>query len=101
MNDTPRRYAIVEAQQLSLEAFSTAAELHPQIVLRLVTLGLIEARTDERDQIVFLRSQVAVVAKIQRLRHGLGLNYAGVGAVLELLDRVAELEAQVRAHRAT
>jgi hypothetical protein len=33
---------------------------------------------------------------IQRLRSGLSLNYAAIGIVLDLLDRIAELEATVR-----
>ena len=37
------------------------------------------------------------MARIQRLRSGLGLNYAALGLVLDLLDRIAELEmTQVR-----
>ena len=39
------------------------------------------------------------VARIQRLRAGLGLNYAALGLVLDLLDRIAELEARSCASR--
>lgn len=94
-----RRYVLVKADRLSVESFATATGLHPQIVRRLVALGLIDADRDHRGELMLPVSQVAVVAKIQRLRRGLGLNYAGVGAVLALLDRIAELEAQLRNHQ--
>jgi hypothetical protein len=33
------------------------------------------------------------IARIHRLRAGLGLNYTALGVVLDLLDRIEELEA--------
>jgi chaperone modulatory protein CbpM len=36
------------------------------------------------------------LARIRRLRAGLGLNYAALGLVVDLLDRVAELERELR-----
>jgi hypothetical protein len=42
---------------------------------------------------------VAILARIQRLRSGLSLNYAAIGLVLDLLDRIDVLEAQVRSQR--
>ncbi|MGZ6868668.1 MAG: chaperone modulator CbpM, partial [Blastococcus sp.] len=41
-------------------------------------------------------AQLTTVARIQRLRAGLCLNYAGIGLVLDLLDRIADLEAALR-----
>ncbi|MEA2484637.1 MAG: chaperone modulatory protein CbpM, partial [Thermoleophilaceae bacterium] len=35
----------------------------------------------------------------QRLRTGLGLNYAAIGLVLDLLDRIDELETNSRSRR--
>ncbi len=94
-----RKYVLVNVRRLPLESFANATGLHPHVVLRLVALGLIEAERDHRGDLIFPASQIAVVAKIKRLRQGLGLNYAGVGAVLALLDRVADLEAQLRTRR--
>jgi len=39
---------------------------------------------------------LAPSARLQRLRSGLGLNYAALGLVVDLLDRVATLEAALR-----
>jgi len=38
----------------------------------------------------------ARVARAERLRRDLGLNYAGAVVVCELLDRISELEARLR-----
>jgi hypothetical protein len=42
---------------------------------------------------------LAVIARVQRLRTGLGLNYAAIGLVLDLLDRIDELEMKSRSRR--
>jgi len=98
--------------RLDLESFAAAAGLHPEFVLRLVSLGLIEAGSGSpRDpgqgpqagsgpgatgELWFSPAQLAVAARIQRLRSGLALNYAALGLVIDLLDRVSELESALR-----
>jgi hypothetical protein len=39
---------------------------------------------------------LATAARIQRLRAGFSLNYAAVGLVMDLLDRIEELETALR-----
>lgn len=84
---------------LSVESFARQCSLHPEMVRRLVTLGLLEPRYDHAGQMWFPRSQLAAAARIQRLRAGLALNYAAIGVVVELLDRIAALEAALRCRR--
>ena len=43
------------------------------------------------------RRSCAAMARVQRLRAGFGLNYAALGLVIDLLDRIAALEAAARA----
>jgi hypothetical protein len=93
-------YAIVRIPRLDLEAFARATGLHPELIRRLVALGLLDARTDPTGALWFARSEIAAAARLQRLREGLGLNYAAVGVVVELLDRIAELEAALRSRSA-
>lgn len=81
----PRRY--------DLESFARVTGLHPDLVRRFVALGLIEATRDATGELWFVPAQIAAAARIRRLRAGLSLNYAALGVVIDLLDRVAELEA--------
>ncbi|HUO40993.1 MAG TPA: chaperone modulator CbpM [Mycobacterium sp.] len=90
------RYVLARPARLSLDAFARRAGLHPDLVRRFVALGLLPCRRDAHDEVWFEPSAVAVVARIRRLRTGLGLNYAAIGLVLELLDRIDELERQRR-----
>jgi hypothetical protein len=93
-------YAIVRltpADRVDLETFAHAAGLHADLVRRLVALGLLDARTDAAGRVSLPLSQLAAVGRIQRLRAGLSLNYAALGLVIDLLDRIAELEAALRA----
>jgi chaperone modulatory protein CbpM len=89
-------YAVVRAPRLDLEEFAAAAGLHPDLVCRLVALGIIDASRDSGGRLWFTRSQLAAIARVQRLRAGFALNYAATGLVVDLLDRIAVLEAAVR-----
>jgi DNA-binding transcriptional MerR regulator len=97
MNDTPMAgpyplLAVQHSPRLSLESFAARAGLHPELVRRLVALGLIPATTDGAGKLWFVPSDVAVVARIRRLRADLYLNYAALGLVMDLLDRIRQLE---------
>ena len=84
------------AEGWPLEEFAARARLHPQLVRRFVALGLLVPQTDTSGGMWFSAAQLARVGRIQRLRAGLGLNYAAVGVVLDLLARIEELEAALR-----
>ena len=92
-------YALVRAARLDLDGFAAATGTHPELIRRLVTLGLIDARRDSAGGLWFAPGQAAALARIQRLRAGLALNYAAVGVVTDLLERIAVLEAALRRSR--
>ena len=92
-------YAIVRAARLNLEEFALLSGLHPDLVRSLVALGLINADRDTAGELWFSRGEFAAVARVQRLRAGFALNYAAIGLVTDLLDRIAVLEAALRAAR--
>jgi chaperone modulatory protein CbpM len=83
-------------ERQSLEEFAMLSGLHPDLIRRLVALGLVEAYRDPAGQLWFSRSEFAALARVQRLRAGFSLNYAAVGLVADLLDRIAVLEAALR-----
>ncbi|HEY2241629.1 MAG TPA: chaperone modulator CbpM [Streptosporangiaceae bacterium] len=88
--------------RLSLNQFARQAGLHPDLVRRLVVLGVVDAARDAAGDLTFGSDQLPAVARLQRLRAGFGLNYAALGLVADLLDRIAALETALRqqpAHR--
>ena len=92
------RYTLVRAERLDLETFARDAHVHPELVRRLVTMGVLDADRDASGVLWFARDQLAAVARIQRLRAGFSLNCAALGLVCDLLDRIAVLEAALREH---
>jgi chaperone modulatory protein CbpM len=93
------RYVLARRPDLSLDTFARRSGLHPEMVRRFVALGLIPCQRDALGELRFEPSALATVARIQRLRVGLGLNYAAIGLVLDLLDRIDELESASRRRR--
>ena len=89
-------YPLIRASRLDLDAFGRATSTHPELIRRLVALGLIDARQDPAGELWFSPGQAAALARVQRLRAGFALNYAAVGLVIELLDRIRLLEAAQR-----
>jgi hypothetical protein len=84
----PRRY--------DLESFALATGLHQELVRRLVALGLVDATRDAAGGLWFSPTQLAAAARVRRLHAGLPVSYAALGVVIDLLDRIAELEAALR-----
>jgi chaperone modulatory protein CbpM len=96
----PPRYPLARPVRLGLEGFASSAGLHPELVRRLVALGLLRAARDGAGELWFAPAELVTVARIQRLRAGLSLNYAAIGLVIDLLDRIDVLERALRAQPA-
>jgi hypothetical protein len=92
----PRRYPLGRPARLSLENVAHRCGLHPDLVRRFVVLGLVDASHDAAGALWFTGDAPAAIARAQRLRSGLCLNYAAIGLVMELLDRIDVLEAALR-----
>jgi hypothetical protein len=90
---------MVRATRLSLDEFALVTGMHPDLIRRLVALGIVDADHDSAGELWFSRDQLAAVARVQRLRAGFALNYAAIGLVTDLLDRIAVLEAALRGSR--
>ncbi|MFF7970151.1 chaperone modulator CbpM [Streptomyces sp. NPDC007905] len=90
------QYALVPVPRLSLQTVARRSGVHPDLIRRFVALGLVEAERDAYGGLVFEPTAPAALARVQRLRTGLCLNYASIGLVLDLLDRISLLEAALR-----
>jgi hypothetical protein len=91
-------YALARPARLDLESFARAAGIHPDLVRRFVAAGVLDPWRDSAGALWFLPRQLASVRRIQRLRAGFALNYAALGLVIDLLDRIEALEAAMRKH---
>jgi chaperone modulatory protein CbpM len=89
-------YPMTRPSRLSLDRFARQAGLHPHLVQKFVALGLLDAERDATGALWFRPAALVTVARVQRLRAGLSLNYAAIGLVLDLLDRIDELEEVTR-----
>jgi hypothetical protein len=79
-----------------LDALAGEAGLHPDLVRRLVALGLLERAGGTAVAALYTRGAAARLARAARLRRDLGLSYAGAVLACELLERIDELEARLR-----
>jgi chaperone modulatory protein CbpM len=86
-------FALVRTPRLSLDGFAARAGVHPDLVRRFVALGLLRADRDTAGRMWLPPTELVTLARVQRLRAGLPLNYAAIGLVLDLLARIDELEA--------
>jgi chaperone modulatory protein CbpM len=92
-------YALVRPAQLDLDAFARATGCHPELICRLVSLGILDAVRGPGGALLFAPAQLRAMARIQRLQAAFALNYAAVGLVTDLLDRIAVLESALRRAR--
>lgn len=90
---TQIRYPLTRPTRLSLATVAERSHVHPDLVRRFVALSLLDAVRDSAGDLWFPRSAPLRIARIQRLRAGLSLNYSAIGLVLDLLDRITQLEA--------
>ncbi|MDR3568038.1 MAG: chaperone modulator CbpM [Syntrophobacteraceae bacterium] len=73
------------------------AGVHPDLIDRFVRLGLLEFSEGAiAGECTFDPEVVPLIGRILRLRNELGVNYAGVGVILELIARIEALESRVR-----
>lgn len=93
------RWPLARPYRLSLDSYAQITGVHPELIRRLFTLGLLEVTRDAEGDLWFDPSQVREMATIQRLHLRLNLTYSSIGLVMDLLDRIADLERSQRLSR--
>ncbi|MCB2215245.1 chaperone modulator CbpM [Desulfofustis glycolicus] len=91
-----KRYELIvdERRLLTIEELGRLVDVHPDLLQRFVVYGLIDPEID-KPCLLFADRAIVRIRKIQRLRGDLGLNLAGCGVVLDLLDRIDDLEREI------
>lgn len=91
---TPPREGAAEAA-VELTVVARQAGVRIALARRYLAFGLFDACAGTSDAPLFEPVCAARLAKAERLRRDLSLNYAGAVLVCELLDRIVELEDRV------
>lgn len=86
-----RKHELVAMPGISLLELSRLCECHVAAARRLLDIGLLEP-IRESPLPLFDRSSVIRARKALRLKRDLRLNFDAVALVMELLDRIEELE---------
>jgi MerR family transcriptional regulator, heat shock protein HspR len=97
------RYLLLKAkatgdssQYCTLAEVAYSSGLHPELIERFIRLGLIEFEDRTPDgEIFFEAGVIPLLRRIVRLRNELGVNYAGIGVILELISQVEKLSARI------
>jgi hypothetical protein len=91
---TPPRATVETAVEQAVELTLVARHAGVRIVLarRYLAFGLFDPCAGTSEAPLFAPTCAARLAKAERLRRDLGLNFAGAVLACELLDRIGELE---------
>jgi len=106
INNSKARLPMVEKSQrvipsraayalLSVEDLAKAVSLRPRRVEQFVGFGLIEPKVTIGSGPLFSRSSLHRLQRIVRLRRDLGINLAGIAAVLDMRERIENLQKEV------
>jgi DNA-binding transcriptional MerR regulator len=89
--------SISKLELFSFQEVAVRCGVEPRFVEQLVQLGVIEPHPSDGAR---LATEVTVrVSKLVRLQRDLGVNLEGAAVIVELLDRISDLEAQLKALR--
>ena len=79
---------------LSLEELARATGMHPAQIESFVQFGLLEPASAGVHE-MFCLAAIDRLRTIMRLRRDLGVNLAGVAAILEMRDRMVSMHAEL------
>ena len=85
-----------EHSLLTLEDLASAAGLHPELVDVFVRYRLVEPTMHTGSCPLFSTSSVERLRRILRLRLDLGVNLAGVAVILQMMEGIEHLQAELR-----
>jgi chaperone modulatory protein CbpM len=89
-----RKHELVSVPGITIHELSRLCECNLTVARRLFTIGLIEPLTAGETPL-FDRSAVVRARKALRLKRDLRLNFDAMALVMDLLDRIDELERRI------
>ena len=85
-----------EQVSISMSEICLACSCRSEWVLELVSEGILEPLRREHDEWFFSGNSLSLAQAAHRLQRDLGVNIAGVALVLELLDEIRLLRAELQ-----
>ena len=82
-------------EPLTLEAVAEAVGTRPRLLARLIRLGVLDTISDQPDAPLLPTRAVIRLRRMSRLRRDLGVNFAGAVVILDLVERIEQLEREV------
>jgi chaperone modulatory protein CbpM len=85
---------VTSEEPVQLTIVAQRAGVRVALVRRYLEFGLFEPHSEPSEAPRYDASSAARIARAERLRRDLGLNFPGAVLACELLDRIRELEAR-------
>jgi len=94
--DILRGYIIENETRLTLHQLCDACAVQAEYIIELVNEGVIEPTGMENSHWCFSGISISRVRRAKHLQHDLGVNPAGIGLALELLDEIEQLRSRLQ-----
>lgn len=85
-----------EAVEYSLSEICRTCDVHAEVVIELVEVGVLEPRGREPSQWRFSGQAIRRIERALNLQRDLEINLPGVALALELLDEIEQLRSRLR-----
>jgi DNA-binding transcriptional MerR regulator len=86
----------LEHSLLTLEDLASITGVHPELIGKFVSYGLLEPAGGSGNCPLFAPSTVQLVRCIVRLRRDLGVNLPGIAVILEMRQRMEALQREIQ-----
>ncbi|ASQ45216.1 chaperone modulator CbpM [Legionella clemsonensis] len=77
---------------LSLREISCSYGVSKELILEIIDEGIVTPQRDEKEELLFDSEAVKNIGTVLRLNRDLGVNWAGAGLALELLEEIEHLK---------
>ncbi len=82
---------------LTIKQVADLTGVQEDLIEKFISLGLIDPLgKNQNGEWVFSKDVIPLIYKIMRLHNDLEINFAGIGVVLELLERIEALEKRIK-----
>ena len=94
-NDEYMEVEVIEEGFYKIEEVAQKTNISESSIRRYVRLGLITPAKRDKGCYLLKETSLVRIEKIQRLKKDLGINLSGIGIILDLLDRIEDLDRQL------